>query len=281
MRAFLYCRVARDDSFALEHQRFLLQLYAKQAGYTIIGAADEYGSGLTLDRPALQKVTEAVVAGKVDVVLVHNLTRIGREWGMTQSYIDLLTRHKVKLLCIRDRLLFDENLLPRADDSFALEHQRQRFLLQLYAKQAGYTIIGAADEYGSGLTLERPALQKVTEAVVAGKVDVVLVHSLTRIGREWGMTQRYIDLLTRHKVKLLCIRDRLLFDETGAAPILTIKMRSGLCRILRSYKDTPHGPSGETRTPGILLPKQARYQLRYTRIGTKATSCEGEERKTL
>ena len=26
------------------------------------------------------------------------------------------------------------------------------------------------------------------------------------------------------------------------------------------------GPSGETRTPGILLPKQARYQLRYTRL---------------
>ena len=100
MRAFLYCRVAHDDSFALEHQRFLLQLYAKQAGYTIIDATDEYGSGLTLDRP---------VAGRVDAVLVHNLTRIGREWGMTQRYIDPLTRHKVKLLCIQDRLLFDEN----------------------------------------------------------------------------------------------------------------------------------------------------------------------------
>ena len=68
--------------------------------------------------------------------------------------------------------------------------------------------------------------------------------SLTRIGRKWGMTQSYIDLLTRHKVKLLCIRDRLLFDENGATPILAIKMRSVLCRILRSYKDTPHGPSG-------------------------------------
>ena len=88
---------------------------------------------------------------------------------------------------------------------------------------ASVAIIGAADEYGSGLTLDRPALQKVTEAVVTGKVDVVLVHNLTRIGREWGMTQNYIDLLTRHKVKLLCIRDRLLFDENGAAPILTIK----------------------------------------------------------
>ena len=37
------------------------------------------------------------------------------------------------------------------------------------------------------------------------------------------MAQSYIDLLTRHKVKLLCIRDRLLFDENGTAPILTIK----------------------------------------------------------
>ena len=109
MRVFLYYRVAHQDTFALEHQHFLLELYAKRAGYTIIGAADEYGTGLTLDRPALQKVTKAVVAGKVEMVLVHSLTRIGREWGMTQSYIDLLNRHKVKLLCIRDRLLFDEN----------------------------------------------------------------------------------------------------------------------------------------------------------------------------
>ena len=106
MRVFIYCRVARDDTFALEHQRFLLQLYAKRAGYTIIGAADEYGSGLTLDRPGMGKVTQAVLAGEVDVVLVHSLTRIGREWGMTQSYIDQLTRHKVKLLCIKERCLF-------------------------------------------------------------------------------------------------------------------------------------------------------------------------------
>ena len=105
MRVFIYCRVARDDTFALEHQRFLLQLYAKRAGYTIIGAADEYGSGLTLDRPGMGKVTQA---GEVDVVLVHSLTRIGREWGMTQSYIDQLTRHKVKLLCIKERCLFSE-----------------------------------------------------------------------------------------------------------------------------------------------------------------------------
>ena len=81
MRVFLYCRVAHDDTFALERQRFLLQLYAKQAGYTIIGAADEYRQRAHIRSPGAPEVTEAVIAGMVDVVLVHNLARIGREWG--------------------------------------------------------------------------------------------------------------------------------------------------------------------------------------------------------
>ena len=35
------------------------------------------------------------------------------------------------------------------------------------------------------------------------------------------------------------------------------------------------GPSRETRTPGILLPKQARYQLRYTRIAASLPGHQG------
>ena len=108
MRVFFYCRVAHDDGFSLEVQGAELRRYAEQAGYTIVGAADEHGNGLTLDRQALQKVTEAVLAGRVDMVLVKSIDRIGREWGMTQSYIDLLTTHKVKLLCLRERLLISE-----------------------------------------------------------------------------------------------------------------------------------------------------------------------------
>ena len=109
MRVFVYCRVAHNDSFSLEAQAIQLRRYAEQAGYTIIGATAEQGSGLTLDRPGLGKVTQAVLAGEVDMVLVNSIDRIGREWGMTQAYIDVLTQHKVKLLCIRDRLLLDEN----------------------------------------------------------------------------------------------------------------------------------------------------------------------------
>ena len=107
MKAYFYCRVAHDDSFSLEQQAEELRRYAEQAGDTIVGVAAEHSSGLTLDRPALQELTEAVLAGKVDVVLVNSLDRLGRDWGMTKQYIDLLTEHKVKLLCLRERVSSD------------------------------------------------------------------------------------------------------------------------------------------------------------------------------
>ena len=103
--------------------------------------------------------------------------------------------------------------------SFSLERQAEE--LRRYAKQAGYTIVGAAAEHGSGMTLDRPALQEVMEAVLAGKVDVVLISSLDRIGRDWGMTKQYIDLLTEHKVKLLCVRERVMIDSSSFSPFFT------------------------------------------------------------
>ena len=84
-----------------------------------------------------------------------------------------------------------------------------------------YTIVGVAAEHGSGLNLDRPALQELTEADFAGKVDVVLVNSLDRIGRDWGMTKQYIDLLTEHKVKLLCVRERMMIDSSSFSPFFT------------------------------------------------------------
>ena len=62
---------------------------------------------------------------------------------------------------------------------------------------------------------------RAAEAVLAGKVDVVLINSLDRIGRDWGMTKQYIDLLTEHKVKLLCLRERVSIDSSNFSPFST------------------------------------------------------------
>jgi len=39
--------------------------------------------------------------------------------------------------------------------------------------------------------------------------------------RDWGMTKQYIDLLTEHKVKLLCLRERVSIDSSNFSPFST------------------------------------------------------------
>ena len=143
------------------------------------------------------------------------------------TYDILKTAHKAGLSIlffglesINNRVIKLMNKGTHVDvSSFSLERQAEE--LRRYAKQAGYTIVGAAAEHGSGMTLDRPALQEVMEAVLAGKVDVVLISSLDRIGRDWGMTKQYIALLTEHKVKLLCLRERVSSDSSGFSPFST------------------------------------------------------------
>lgn len=107
-RVYCYCRVANDDHLALEQQAAQLQRYARQAGYTIIGISADLGGSLKLDRPALQRVTKAVMDGKVDIVLVNSIDRIARQWGLRESYTKFLTENKVKLVCVKDRLIISD-----------------------------------------------------------------------------------------------------------------------------------------------------------------------------
>ena len=109
MKAYVYSRIACNDGFSLELQTSKLHRYAGQACYTIIGSYSEYGSGLTLERPALQALTQAILMNRPDIVLVNDITRIARRMEMVQAYIELLNVFEVDLLCLQERLLFSKN----------------------------------------------------------------------------------------------------------------------------------------------------------------------------
>ena len=84
MKAYFYCRVAHDDSFSLERQAEELRRYAEQAGYTIVGAAAEHGSGMTLDRPALRitrrgdEYDPLTRGSEISLKLVHAIIKDGK-----------------------------------------------------------------------------------------------------------------------------------------------------------------------------------------------------------
>ena len=92
-KVWIYCRVAHDgpDSAAvLAAQKNTLEAYAKEHDFEIVGASSDMGSGLTMDRPGLLDFHAAAENRKVDVLLIHSLTRLGRDTDKVTKYWHLL-----------------------------------------------------------------------------------------------------------------------------------------------------------------------------------------------
>ena len=92
-RTWIYCRVAHsgpDSMDVLAGQRLQLETSAKKHGLEIVGSSSDIGSGLTLDRPGLLDFLDAVEDESVDVLLLLNLARLGRNINTVVQYWNLL-----------------------------------------------------------------------------------------------------------------------------------------------------------------------------------------------
>lgn len=94
-RAALYLRISKEDgdkeeSESITNQRALLISHAeKLAGVTVVATKiDDGWSGANFQRPAFIEMMEEIRAGKIDCVLVKDLTRFGRSFGEAGKYIE-------------------------------------------------------------------------------------------------------------------------------------------------------------------------------------------------
>ena len=78
-RARIYCRVAHSDAHALTVLQASLEAYAETHGFGVVGTTAEQASGLDFSRHGLAEVSGAVAAGEVDILLMENLSCLGRE----------------------------------------------------------------------------------------------------------------------------------------------------------------------------------------------------------
>ncbi len=96
-RAVIYCRVSTADQNC-ERQLSDLQQFAQQAGYDIIGQFTETASGAKNDRQQRNKVLELAQARKIDVVLVSELTRWGRNTLDLLHTLEKLADYNVSII---------------------------------------------------------------------------------------------------------------------------------------------------------------------------------------
>lgn len=104
-RAWIYCRVAHDGPDSMESltaQRQTLVAYARENNLEIVGFSDDIGSGLIMDRPGLKAFHAAAVNGEVDMLLIHSLTRLGRDMEKITKYWDVLGDLGVSIQTIKD-----------------------------------------------------------------------------------------------------------------------------------------------------------------------------------
>ena len=98
-RAWIYCRVAHPDAHALAVQQASLEAYAEANGFEIVGTTAEQASGLDFSRRGLAEVSNVVDAGEVDLLLVTDLSRLGRNVVKADAYLRWLEDRFVEVVC--------------------------------------------------------------------------------------------------------------------------------------------------------------------------------------
>ena len=105
----LYMRLSRDDenygdSVSIETQRLVLNTYARDQGFFIVDEyVDDGWSGTNFERPGFQRMLQDIEAGKVNCVLVKDLSRFGREHVMMDYYLEFFFPEKqIRFIAIAD-----------------------------------------------------------------------------------------------------------------------------------------------------------------------------------
>ena len=115
----IYVRISRDEngenSETIENQRELLIEYvrSRQLGEVFAVYTDDNVSGSAFERIGLTKLKEDALAGRINMVMLKDLSRLGRNNAKTLQWIDFLEEYGVRILTADgryDSLLDNETL---------------------------------------------------------------------------------------------------------------------------------------------------------------------------
>ena len=154
MRVWLYGRLSNDDDVrmnSLENQLEIVRAFASEKGHRIVGESfDDNVSGMRFDRKGLNQVTQAVDAGKIDAVIVKDLSRLGRHQMQTALFIDYLRQCGVAVISVTEGL-------NTMDDGHDLIIGVRQLMNDFYAKDIGNKIRhGYREKQKEGIVIKAP-----------------------------------------------------------------------------------------------------------------------------
>jgi DNA invertase Pin-like site-specific DNA recombinase len=98
-KAALYCRVASANDAAIRTQEEVLNDYAISDDLeTAVTFSDNGASGLTLDRPAFNRMMRDIKSGEIDCVIVKDISRISRSFSLLQDWIEEVAERNIRVI---------------------------------------------------------------------------------------------------------------------------------------------------------------------------------------
>ena len=107
-KAALYCRLSVDDgnfggSVSIETQKILLEQYCKDHKITDYKFyCDDGCSGTNFDRPTFKKMLSDIDEGKINLVIVKDLSRFGRNYVEAGMYVQRFTDSNIRFIAADD-----------------------------------------------------------------------------------------------------------------------------------------------------------------------------------
>ena len=110
-KAGLYYRLSQEDervgeSLSIENQKKILEKYARENGFEIIDEyIDDGWSGTNFNRPGVQRLLEDAKNGRINVIIVKDLSRFGRNYIEVGQYTDyLFPTYNIRFIAVGDNV---------------------------------------------------------------------------------------------------------------------------------------------------------------------------------
>ena len=108
----IYVRLSQEDerageSLSIENQKKMLTEYvSQQPGWHLVEICEDDGySGTTFSRPGVQKLLDAAMSGRIDLILVKDLSRFGRNYIEVGQYIDyIFPSSNIRFIALSDNI---------------------------------------------------------------------------------------------------------------------------------------------------------------------------------
>lgn len=106
-----YYRLSKDDekageSLSIENQRLILQKYVAEQGWELVDEyIDDGYSGTNFDRPEVQRLLEDAKNRRIDIIIVKDLSRFGRNYIQVGQYVDyIFPMYNIRFIALSDNV---------------------------------------------------------------------------------------------------------------------------------------------------------------------------------